>query len=451
MKTKTILFTLSFLLSFNLFAQKRYRIKYDYSNDKIEYFNITDGEEKSISKAKFKRNSIVEVVVINVNPFAVKTKDSLTEINYSPKAGFNMKDFLGSARTETDFSEAKKMLGNTTSIDDRGNKVAGENLNLKAFNESIEYFNNSSDIFQEFMGQLESPKVKENDIKEELKNIISNKFKDHSNITTSNILQTLRKIESELKDKKQKNHKQIIKNITTLRSSYSREKIDELLTKMDAGFDNAISNINRTTAIYKLIKQQKVSFEQKFEFEVKNDKTIINLNFELQNYFDEDDISNGKRLSNKKIAVVAKGGHKVNTSIALTFTNFGEKNNDYFVNGTGKIYEEVNDYYAPSLATMINYYPFYSGAIRPGVSFGVAVPVVEKITSINYLFGGTITFGDADRFSISGGWSYSPTKVLKSPLKVEDSSGTFGSDITRDIYSFGYYFGISFSLFSLTK
>ena len=59
-------------------------------------------------------------------------------------------------------------------------------------------------------------------------------------------------------------------------------------------------------------------------------------------------------------------------------------------------------------------------------------------------------FGSKSRLAISGGLAYGPVKKLTNGLEIGDTTN-FGSveNFTKNVYDFGYYFGISFSLFDL--
>ena len=101
---------------------------------------------------------------------------------------------------------------------------------------------------------------------------------------------------------------------------------------------------------------------------------------------------------------------------------------------------------------MVNFYPFLGETFNVGGSFGLSIPISgnENINGINFLFGPSLFFGSESRLSLSGGVAYGPVKKLTNGIEIGDET-TFGSidNYTKNVYYFGYYFGISFSLFDL--
>ena len=92
--TTTILFFSTFLL-----AQEKYRVQYDYKKDNFEYFKLNKSNQivDTLNNPKFKRNSLVEIKLLNVNPFAINIKTDVKEeeIHTSGSNGFNFSNLLG--------------------------------------------------------------------------------------------------------------------------------------------------------------------------------------------------------------------------------------------------------------------------------------------------------------------------------------------------------------------
>lgn len=85
-----------------------------------------------------------------------------------------------------------------------------------------------------------------------------------------------------------------------------------------------------------------------------------------------------------------------------------------------------------------------------GGSFGVSVPISGESRGINFLLGPTIFLGNKSRVSFSGGLAYGTVNKLTNGLKVGDTTNFNDIDsFTKSVYDFGYYFGISFSLFEI--
>ena len=85
-------------------AQERYRITYDYTTEKVNYLlldknsNVVD----TLSNPKLKRNSLVELKLKNVNPFAVRVQTDVKEENLIASGqGFNFSSLLGGINSFT--------------------------------------------------------------------------------------------------------------------------------------------------------------------------------------------------------------------------------------------------------------------------------------------------------------------------------------------------------------
>ena len=138
---------------------------------------------------------------------------------------------------------------------------------------------------------------------------------------------------------------------------------------------------------------------------------------------------------------------------ALTLNNFGSKSQDFYITDDGMIGADQNDYFAPNLSTMINFYPYTGENFNIGGSFGLSIPISgeSKAKGINFLLGPSLHFGSKSRLSLSGGLAYGPVQKLTNGLEVGSDASNFFSveNFTKDVYDFGYFFGISFSLFDI--
>ena len=101
---------------------------------------------------------------------------------------------------------------------------------------------------------------------------------------------------------------------------------------------------------------------------------------------------------------------------------------------------------------MINFYPYISDSFNFGGSFGLSIPISgeDRISGVNFLFGPSLFFGNKSRLSLSGGLAYGPVRKLTNGVSVGDTTAFNDLDaFTKNVYDFGYYFGISFSLFDI--
>jgi hypothetical protein len=102
---KTIaLLILGFLISGISIAQERYRISYDYKTEKVNYL-LLDKNSKvidTLNNPRLKRNSLVELKLRNINPFAVQVQTDVKEEDLITNGqGFNFSSLLGGINSFT--------------------------------------------------------------------------------------------------------------------------------------------------------------------------------------------------------------------------------------------------------------------------------------------------------------------------------------------------------------
>jgi hypothetical protein len=215
-------------------------------------------------------------------------------------------------------------------------------------------------------------------------------------------------------------------------NSYSMHNVDEV-----ASITNLYSSIEAAT------------FNQVYDYRVTADKATIEMNFiPKSDNMENNTATNAIKI--RSIPVNAKGGFKINSSVALTLNNYTGKSNDYFIDTNGDIGATADDSYVPNLSTMINFYPILGDSFNVGGSFGLSIPIADELTGVNFLLGPSLFLGNKNRFSLSGGVAFGPVKQLTNGLKIGDAA--IGNDVdsfTDNKYDVGYYFGVSFSLFDL--
>lgn len=104
-KMKTLL-TISMLITASfLGAQEKYRIQYDYKTDNFEYYKLNKSYEviDTLAHPRFKRNSLIEIKMLNINPFAVNIKTDIQEeeIHATSSGGYNFGNLLGGITSMT--------------------------------------------------------------------------------------------------------------------------------------------------------------------------------------------------------------------------------------------------------------------------------------------------------------------------------------------------------------
>jgi hypothetical protein len=453
------------------FSQERYRITYDYKTEKINYLlldkfsNVVD----TLENTKLKRNSAVEIKLQNINPFAVQVKTDVKEENLANAGqGFNFSSLLGGINSFT----GDKIDLNTSNLPEsdmfstksgsRGNAQATNNF--KDLNNTI---SNVSALKTTLISNLLNPNLDKEEI---LENLISTadaevdirlprakdnfyvylskvekSIKESRSDLESNINYMSNEIESKSADDTNMSRGELVSRNMTL------SNLQNLITNLNSSSSQSLQNLEELKSLYTLLEAS--NFEQTYDYELTADQVDIELKF-VQSDFSKkiDNEDNEAVLKTRHIMLKSKGGFKINTSVAMTLNNFGSSSQDFFLDADGIVGADENNFFVPNLSTMINFYPFIGENFNIGGSFGLSIPISgsEPASGINFLFGPSLFFGSKSRLSLSGGLAYGPVQQLTNGIEVGDTP-SFGSidNFTRDVYDFGYYFGISFSLFDL--
>ncbi|WP_426430604.1 hypothetical protein ACPX19_13745 [Winogradskyella sp. HB-48] len=452
-------------------AQERYRITYDYATEKINYLlldknsNVVD----TLSNPKLKRNSLVELKLKNVNPFAVQVQTDVKEENLIASGqGFNFSSLLGGINSFT----GNQIDLNTSALPDtevfkseagtRGSAAATSNF--EDLNNTI---TNVSALKTTFLSNLLNPNLDKETI---MKNLVETADAEQDVRLPSakeNFYVYLSKVEKSIKDSRS----QLESNINTMSNSIDMEiennkdltrgelvsrniavaDLQRLMSKLNQSTTQSLQSLDELRSLYTVLEAS--NFEQTYDYELSADKVNVELKFvqsEFSNSIDND--NEPTTLKTRNITMLSKGGFKINTSIAMTLNNFGSNSKDYFIDENSVIGADENDFFVPNLSTMINFYPFMGENFNIGGSFGLSIPISgnDNVNGINFLFGPSLFFGSKSRLSLSGGLAYGPVQKLTNGLEVGDTT-SFGSvdNFTKNVYDFGYYFGISFSLFDL--
>ena len=455
-----------------LIAQERYRITYDYQTEKINYLKLDKNSQvvDTLDKPKLKRNSIVEIKLKNVNPFAVKVATDVKEEQLiKPGQGFNFTSLLGGINS---FSGNSIDL-NTSSLPDSnmfrsepGSRGSAEaKTSFEDLNNTI---TNVSALKTTLISNLLNPNLDKETI---LNNLITTADAEQDVRLPSakdNFYMYLAKVEKSIKDSKSSLESsinlmssEIEKSNTSTDQELSRGELvsrnialadlQQLMNNLSKSTSQSVQTLEELRSLYTVLEAS--NFEQTYDYELSADKVNIELKFvqsDFSNDLEKD--SSQTTLKTRNIQLSSKGGFKINTSVALTLNNFGSKSKDYFIDDDGFVGSDDNDHFVPNLSTMVNFYPFLGETFNVGGSFGLSIPISgnENINGINFLFGPSLFFGSESRLSLSGGVAYGPVKKLTNGIEVGDET-TFGSidNYTKNVYDFGYYFGISFSLFDL--
>ncbi|BAO74627.1 hypothetical protein [Winogradskyella sp. PG-2] len=469
---KTIkLLILGFFISGISIAQERYRITYDYKTEKVNYLLLDKNSNviDTLNNPKLKRNSLVELKLRNINPFAVQVRTDVKEEDLiSSGQGFNFSSLLGGINSFT----GDNIDLNTSNLPDSGlfkseagtRGSASATSNFKDLNNTI---TNVSALKTTLLSNLLNPNLDKESI---LKNIVETADAEQDVRLPSakdNFYVYIAKVEKSIKESRSdlESNINIMSNAVELEiendidlsrgqlvsRNIALGDLQRLMTNLNQSTNQSLKSLEELRSLYTVLEAS--NFEQTYDYEITADKVNIELKFVQSDFSSniENDAS-PTTLKTRNIKLFSKGGFKINTSVAMTLNNFGSKSNDYFIDESGVIGADQNDFFVPNLSTMINFYPFMGENFNIGGSFGLSIPISgnDNVNGVNFLFGPSLFFGSNSRLSLSGGLAYGPVQKLTNGLEAGDSTSFTSIDnFTKNVYDFGYYFGISFSLFDI--
>ncbi len=455
-------------LSHVCFAQERYRVTYNYNTEEVGYYALDKNNTivDTLDTPRIKRNSLVEIQLQNVNPFAVQVQTDVKEENLRQEGqGFNFGSLLGGLNSFT----GDQININTPNLPDT-DAFAAAGASRGAVSTGFEDLNNTvtniSAMKSAFVSNLLNPNMNKETIME---NLISTANADpdvrlpdpgdNFYVYLAQLEKTLKADKSALEadvstisDSMENSDSVGVMSRGELRArNMAMGDLQRLLANLDNSTNQSLQFLDELRSLYTVLEAS--NFEQTYDYELEADKVDIELKFVQSDFSAQQDRDNQQTtLKTRNIKIYSKGGFKINTSVALTLNNFGSKSKDFFIDDSGVIGADDNDYFVPNLSTMVNFYPFLGEDFNIGGSFGISIPISgdENINGINFLFGPSMFFGSKSRLSVSGGLAYGPVKKLTNGLSEGDSTA-FGSvdNFTKNVYDFGYYFGISFSLFDI--
>lgn len=470
-KKQTLLFLITIFIGTIAKAQERYRVTYDYKTEKINYLALDKNSNviDTLDNPKIKRNSFVELKLQNINPFAVQVQTDVKEEELSTSGqGFNFSSLLSGINS---FSGNSIDLNTSNLPDSQMFKSEAGSRGPAAATSNFEDLNNTitnvSALKTTLISNLLNPNLDKETI---LKNLVTTADSEQDVRLPSaedNFYMYLAKVEKSIKDSRSQLESNIntmskdIENSTFTGEDLSRGELvsrnialadlQRLMSNLNQSTDQSIESLEELRSLYSILEAS--NFEQTYDYELSADKVNIELKFMQSDFsFDLNNDNTPATLKTRNIKLVSKGGFKINTSVAMTLNNFGSKSNDYFIDSDGIVGADQNDFYVPNLSTMVNFYPFLGESFNVGGSFGLSIPISgnEGVSGVNFLFGPSLFFGSKSRLALSGGAAYGPMKKLTNGIQVGDET-SFGSidNFTKNVYDFGYYFGISFSLFDL--
>lgn len=157
----------------------------------------------------------------------------------------------------------------------------------------------------------------------------------------------------------------------------------------------------------------------------------------------------GAKVRTKSITLPTRGGLKIRPTIGVHFSQFSSPAQKF---GTQNdvIVADNADFFAPTVASMLNFYPGGNQRVRIGGAFGVGLPVLQanEDPSLQFFLGPTLVFGRSKQIMLSGGVLGGKVKRLARGFAVGDAfDPSFGDIPTNSRYELGYFVGLSFNFF----
>lgn len=461
MKVK-LLATVAILISSIGYSQNKYKIVYDYESDITSYYKVSNNNTilDTILTPKFKRKSLIEIQLKNVNPFAVEVTTDVKENNiHQTDSGFNFGSMLSSFSGMAVGGGLKlnpQNLGSDEAFFSRG-KSRGTS-DLQGLNDII---TNVNAIKNSLKANMSNPNLDKQEI---MKNLIELASKiDDSRIGDPNenfylflttldriVLEYKLKLDSEIGtmftevDSIANNNPSLSRGATNL--AYEGLRITQ--NSLGESTAQVTDDIRDIEMLYRALEAS--NFNVTYDYQLTSDNIDMQLNFKPSEFAIGSSKGPSTNIKTRNIKLFSTGGFSVNSSIALVMTNFGSNSSDYFIDKQGIIQEDKNDHFIPSMGAMMNFYPRVTENFNVGGTFGLSIPITDEIKGINFLIGPAIFIGNSNRISIAGGVAFGPMSKMTNGLKVGDIADVASLDnYKKTVYDFGYFFGVSFNVFNL--
>lgn len=447
------------IISLNSTAQSKYKVVYDYQNDVTSYYRMSNNNMvlDTIERPKFKKNSLVEIHLKNVNPFAVQVSADIKE-NMIHKAGggFNfgslLSGFGGMAGGQLKLNPQN--LPEDEKVFSRGKSRGASDL--QGLNDII---TNVNALKSSLRADMANPNMNKEKIMENLKSLAAkiddSRLGDPNDnfylfLTTLDriVLEYKLKIDSEIK--KMYSEVDSVANVSVSRgeTASAYQSLQQTKNGLEESTGKAAADIDDIENLYKSLEAS--AFGVTYDYQMTADNLDMQLKFKPAEFSADGSASPSTNVKTRNIKIYSTGGFNINTSVALVMTNFGSKSNDYYISEDGMIQAEKNDYFVPSLGAMVNFYPMITESFNIGGSFGLGIPIMDEIKGMNFLIGPAIFLGSSNRVSLTGGIAFGPVTKLTNGLKVGETTNVTSLDnYKKTVYDFGYFFGMSFSIFNL--
>ncbi len=186
-------------------------------------------------------------------------------------------------------------------------------------------------------------------------------------------------------------------------------------------------------------------FSYTYRTEATGDRTVLSIKFTAK-----DSLGNVLPINKKELApikVPVYGGMKINVSVGLSFGQYFDQPQSYYLQDT-VILAENADAFLPIITSFFHFYPQRVGNLSIGGNFGIGIPISnsESGQSVSFFLGPSFIFGKSQRIVLSTGLMGGKVQQLSQGLKAGDKLPPFSAVPTRNSYQLGYFLGVSFNI-----
>ena len=456
-------------------SQKHYMVEYDRISNTEKYFELTYDHgtfrESPIKKPAIKKGDVVKIRSVNVNPLVFQMN-----LQRPFEAGQNSPG----AKSLSGFGN---LLGELSGV----NSDIGSQLNALSYNQpEVPQFNR---------GEAQSAEQqKRNESLQRLGNFhvaltesytMAQKYKTSAEVslstslTKAQIMQVLDSLTTQIDvSTYQKNSAYLDAEMQSiaqdpmltpsdyqnLERSYQflRTELDSsVLSPLHFAALNEELKASEFTKEYDTVLGYDPSPYASYKFDFQNNVGFVEYNIEFLDAYVEIPDENARykdgllQSHTIHLAVQTPGGFSWSTGLMSVVVPNGFMNYSLKKTSFGDSVQIILNG-APSksrfaLATNLNYNFASARNLIPQVNFGMALGFIGDENPLNILLGGGLKFRQFPFLGLSAGLAFCQNQALNNGLKLNDSfssanSSNLSDQLTKKIYSPGYYFGLNFTL-----
>ncbi len=189
------------------------------------------------------------------------------------------------------------------------------------------------------------------------------------------------------------------------------------------------------------------TFSQTFRANAESDEMKFDLRLNLKDSVAHA-VGGTSEVRMAAINVPVFGGFKINASVGVSFGQFFNRPQNYFVRDSVILTEEL-DAFTPFLTSFLHFYTQSPRNISIGGSIGVGLPLSgdDGIQSASFFLGPCLIIGKGERIVINGGVMGGRVERLGQGFKAGDIYYSDADIVpTRYPYEIGVFLGVSFNL-----